>query len=57
MRCWWSFLARHADATGYDGNPMGEFRASIGDDEYGQDVTLEAIGLYSRQYISFRPGE
>ena len=48
---------RHVNASKYDRNPMGEFHASIGDDEYGQDVTLEAIGLYSRQYISFRPGE
>ena len=50
-------FVRHIDASKYDRNPMGEFHASIGDNEYGQVVTLEAIGLYSGQYISFRPGE
>ena len=43
-------MTRHADVMGYDGNPMGEFRASIGDGENGPDEMPELIRLYGAQY-------
>ena len=44
-------FARHDYALKNDGNPMGEFWASMGDDEYGLDEMPESIGLYGGQYI------
>ena len=38
-------FARHNNAMKYEGNPVGEFWASIVDDKYRPDVMPESIGM------------
>ena len=64
---WWGMdktlaelFARHSAAEGFDGNPMGVFRAItiISEEEYGPNETPAAIGLYGGRYtVRFYPGE
>ena len=51
-------FAWHPEADCFDGNPMDEFRTTIGDLEYGPDETPATIGLSGGCYmIRFEPGE
>jgi len=62
---WWGMdetlvelFTRHFSADGFDCNPMDEFRATIGKEEYGPNETPMTIGLYGGQYtVRFFPGE
>jgi hypothetical protein len=51
-------FARHSTTKGFNGNPMGVFRATIGKEEYEMNETPVMIGLYGGWYtVHFYPGE
>ena len=48
---WWGMdVARHSSTNGFNGNLMDEFRATIGEEEYGLDKTPSTIGLHGGRY-------
>ncbi len=62
---WWrmdetvaELLARHPQASNFDGNPMSMFRAKIRVNEYGPDKMPSTIRLYGGRYtVIVYPGE